>query len=173
MEIGLLILRLGLAALLFGHGAQKMFGWFGGLGPTATGGVFAQWGLRPGRLLVLLAAGTELLSSLLLALGLLTALGAALAIGAMTVAASVTAANGLWAQKGGFELPLVYAGIAAGIAFTGPGPWSIDAVTGLTGLTGTGWGAAALVVGLAPGAAIAAYGARNRRTATTTATSAA
>ena len=163
MDIGLLILRVGLAALLFGHSAQKMVGAFGGLGPTGTAPVFAQWGLRPGRPMVLLAAGVELAASILLALGLLTPLGAALAIGAMTVAASVTAAHGLWAQKGGYELPLVYAGIATVLGFTGPGRWSLDAAAGLAGLSGTGWGVAALIVGVVPGAAFAAYATRNRR----------
>lgn len=170
MTIGLLILRVGLAALLFGHGAQKMLGAFGGLGPDGTAPVFAQWGLRPGRPLVLLAAANELLAAALLALGLLTPLGAALAIGAMTVAASVTAARGLWAQQGGYELPLVYAGVATALGFTGPGPWSLDVAAGLGGLSGAGWGLIALVVGLVPAAALAAYAARNRRAAATTAT---
>ncbi len=85
MDTGLLILRLGLAVLLFGHVAQKMFGWFGGLGSsgTAPGG---QLGLRPRRSMVLLASTTEIAAAALVASGALSTLGAIMAIGAMTVA---------------------------------------------------------------------------------------
>ncbi len=80
-------MRLGLATLIFGHGTQKLFGWFGGLGPVGTGVIFEKWGLRPGTRLVRLAVACELTSSMLLALGLLTPFGAAVAMGTLAVAA--------------------------------------------------------------------------------------
>ena len=163
MTTGLLLLRLGLATLIFGHGAQKLFGWFGGLGPVGTGVIFEKWGLRPGTRLVRLAATCELTSSVVLALGLLTPFGAAVAMGTLAVACSVVAPNGLWAQKGGYELPLVYAGIAAVIAFTGPGRWSLDHAVGLTSLAGNRWGVAVVIVGFVSAAALSAYARRNRR----------
>lgn len=42
MSYGLLLLRIVVGAALFGHGAQKLFGWFGGHGPRGTGGFFGQ-----------------------------------------------------------------------------------------------------------------------------------
>lgn len=163
MDIGLLLLRLLLGGLIFGHGAQKLFGWFGGLGPGGTGPVFESWGLRPGRRLVMLAAVCELVAATSLLLGLLTPLGAASAVGTLTVAASVNAPNGLWAQKGGFELPLTYAGMAAALGFTGPGRHSLDHVLGRDDLAGVGWGVAAMAVGLVAAASFIGYAARNRR----------
>lgn len=121
MNLGLLLLRLLLAALLFGHASQKLFGWFRGQGPTGTGVMFHGWGFRPGRQMALLAGAAELVGAGLIALGLLTPLGAAIVIGTMTVAASVNVANGLWAHLGGYEVALVYAALAAVLAYTGPG----------------------------------------------------
>lgn len=163
MDTGLLILRLGLALLLFGHGAQKMFGWFGGLGPSGTAPLFEKWGLRPGRPMVLLAATTEIIAAVLMAVGALTTLGAAMVIGAMSVAIAMTAANGLWAQKGGCELPLVYAGIGAVLVLTGAGRYSVDQVAGTPVPIGPGPLAIALVVGVGSGALVAAYAVRQRR----------
>ncbi|MFE5852987.1 DoxX family protein [Streptomyces sp. NPDC056500] len=163
MEIGLLLLRVLLGALLFGHAAQKMFGWFRGHGPQGTGAVFETWGFRPGKPLVLLAAGCELTAAALIVLGLLTPLGAAIALGTMLVAGSVNVSKGLWAQNGGYELPLVYGGLALGLGFTGPGEWSLDHALGWEELSGVGWGAAALALGLATGLLAIARAARERR----------
>ncbi|WP_432132800.1 DoxX family protein [Streptomyces tendae] len=145
-DLGLLLLRLGLAALLAGHGLQKGLGWFRGMGPAKTAEVFDSWGFRPGRPLVLLAAGCELLGALLLGTGLLTRVGSAVVIGTMLVAAAPNAVNGLWAHLGGYEVTVVYAGLAACLAITGPGRLSVDHVAGLP--DGGGWGApVAILVG--------------------------
>jgi putative oxidoreductase len=163
MEIGLLLLRLLLGGLLFGHAAQKMFGWFGGHGPDGTGRVFETWGFRPGRQLVILAALCETAAAVSMILGLLTPLGAAIGLGTMLVAGSVNVRNGLWAQGGGYELPLVYGGIALGLGFTGPGDGSLDHALGWDGLSGAAWGAGALALGLATGLIAVARAARERR----------
>ncbi|GAB3892421.1 hypothetical protein GCM10029964_067190 [Kibdelosporangium lantanae] len=152
MDFGLLLLRLLLAGLLFGHSAQKLFGWFGGAGPDGTARIFEGWGFVPGRRMVLLAALTELTGAASIATGLLVPGGCAVVVGTMTVAATATAPNGFWAQKGGCEVPFCYGALAAILAFTGPGAWSLDHVLGLTGLAGYVWGLAALVVGVAAAA---------------------
>ena len=135
MDEGLLLTRVAIGLLMAAHGAQKLFGWFGGYGLDGTAGFFEGLGFRPGRLFVISAAASEIGSGLLLALGLFTPLAAALMVSVMVVAAvSVHLPNGLFAQNNGIELPLVYGIVAAGIALTGPGAFSADAVLGLTAL---------------------------------------
>lgn len=147
VDLGLLVLRLGLAGLLVGHAGQKLFGWFRGLGPAGHGAIFDQWGFRPGVPMAVVAGVCELTGAGSLALGLLTPGGCAVVIGTMIVAASANIANGLWAHLGGSEVPIVYAGLAVVIAITGPGDWSLDHAFGLDGLRAAGWSIAAIVVG--------------------------
>lgn len=154
MDLGLLLLRLVLGALLFGHGAQKLFGAFGGHGLEGTGGFFASIGFRPGKAMALVAGLTELGAGVLLALGLLTPLAGAGVIGTLLVAGSVHAPKGLWGQDGGYELPLVYAVLGAVLALTGPGAYSLDAVLGLQPSLTYSLGAIAL--GLVAGGAVVA-----------------
>ena len=146
MGEGLFIIRAVLGALLFAHGCQKLFGWWGGHGLEGTGGFFHQLGHRPGRQMAGLAGMSEAGGGALLFLGLLTPFGAAAVIGTMVVAAiSVHKDNGIWASNGGYELPMFYAVVAAGLAFTGPGSFSVDNGLGLN-LSGWGWGLLALVL---------------------------
>src|SRR4051795_4142070 len=98
INIGLLIIRLVVGLLFVGHGAQKLFGWFGGYGIKGTGGWFESIGVKPGATMAVLAGLTELGGGLLFALGLVTPLAAVLIIIPMLVAiAKVHGANGLWA----------------------------------------------------------------------------
>src|SRR3954454_19536435 len=153
MGEGLFIIRAVLGALLFAHGCQKLFGWWGGHGLEGTGGFFHQLGHPPrppvggpGRQMAALAGMSEAGGGALLFLGLLTPLAAAAVIGTMAVAAvSVHKDNGLWASNGGYELPMFYAVVAAGLAFTGPGSFSVDNGLGLH-LSGWDWGLLALVL---------------------------
>jgi putative oxidoreductase len=145
--IGLLIGRLVLGLLMAAHGAQKLFGWFGGYGLTSTGEFLVQLGFRPGRLFATASALSEFGSGLLVALGFLGPVGPALMLAEMIVAAiSVHWKNGLFATKNGVELPLLYATGAVALAFTGPGPYSLDALLGLTRLwtPAVTWGALAI-----------------------------
>src|SRR5262245_62346894 len=107
LDVGLLLLRLGFAALLFGHSTQKLFGWFRGGGPAGAGTFFETWGFRPGPRLAIVAGTLELIGLTSVAFGLVTVGGCAILVGTMIVAASPAAHNGLWAQFGGNELPVV------------------------------------------------------------------
>ncbi|MET8330742.1 DoxX family membrane protein [Streptomyces sp. NPDC005181] len=147
MSVGLLLLRVLLAALLFGHATQKLRGWFGGAGLSGTGAIFERWGFLPGARMA--AAGlAELAGAVLIATGLLTPGGCAIVVGTMTVATVATAANGFWAQRGGCELPFWYGAVAAVLGFTGPGSWSLDTALGMHWLSGYARGSAALALGL-------------------------
>src|SRR5215216_6575263 len=74
MSYGLLLLRLFVGAAFFGHGTQKLFGWWGGYGPQGTGGFFASQGYRYGVPMAVLAGLAEAGGGALLALGLATPL---------------------------------------------------------------------------------------------------
>ena len=150
-DLGLLLFRLLLAGLLFGHATQKLFGWFHGAGVAGTATVFEQWGFVPGKRMVVVAALAELTGAASIATGLLTPGGCAVVIGTMTVAAVATSPSGFWAQGGGCEVPFCYGALAAVLAFTGPGAWSLDHAFGLP-VTGIGWALAALGAGLAASA---------------------
>ena len=132
MDFGLLLGRLVFGLLMAGHGAQKLFGWFGGHGLAGTAGFFENLGFRPGRLFAVAAASSELIGGLLVAGGLLGPIGPAAMLAVMIVAAgSVHWHNGLFAMSNGIEVPLLYATAAAALAFTGPGAYSLDRVLGL------------------------------------------
>jgi putative oxidoreductase len=133
MDTGLLLARVVVGSVMAAHGAQKLFGWFGGYGIAGTGGYFESLGFRPGRFFAAAAGFSEAAGGSLLALGLLGPLGPAMIVAVMVVAmATVHWPNGLFAQNGGVEVPLLYAVIAAAIAFTGYGAYSLDAALGLS-----------------------------------------
>src|SRR5690242_8578993 len=97
MDLALFVLRVVVGLLLAGHGAQKLWGAFGGHGLAGTGAFFESIGMRPGRFNAQVAGTSEFLGGLLLALGLLTPLGATLIISVMTVAIiTVHGKNGPW-----------------------------------------------------------------------------
>jgi putative oxidoreductase len=146
MSTGLLILRIVIGLLLAAHGAQKLFGWFGGYGIAGTGGWLESIGFKPGKAMAVVTGLAELAGGLALAVGLLTPLAAAVVVGTMTVAAWSHAAAGLWATNGGYELPLIIGTVGAALAFTGAGDFSLDNALGLT--FGTGYGVAAIALGL-------------------------
>lgn len=129
IALGLLIVRLVVGLLFVGHGAQKLFGWFGGYGPKGTGGWLESVGIKPGVAMAVVAGLMELVGGLLFAAGLLTPLAAALIVLTMLGAiVKVHGQNGLWATANGYEYNLVLVAIAIGIALTGAGDYSIDAL---------------------------------------------
>jgi putative oxidoreductase len=131
-DVGLLVLRLVAGGLLAGHGAQKLFGWFGGYGPAGTGGWLESLGLRPGKQWALLAGGSEFGSGVLTALGLGSPLGPIGMLAPMAVATrTVHWGKPIWAGEGGAELPAMYAAAGTALALTGPGRYSLDRALGL------------------------------------------
>ncbi|PYN13529.1 MAG: hypothetical protein DME06_06745 [Candidatus Rokuibacteriota bacterium] len=115
--IGILVIRVLFGAAIAAHGAQKLFGWFGGYGLKGTGGVFEQLGFRPGIAFAAAAALSECAGGILLTLGLFTPLGASAILAAMLVAiVSVHLKNGFFAMANGVELPFLYAAVALGAA---------------------------------------------------------
>ena len=137
-----------LGLTLAAHGAQKLFGWFGGYGLDGTGGFMESLGFVPGRRNALMAGLTEAGGGLLLALGLLTPVAGALVLSVMIVAgATVHGAKGFFLSNGGYEYTFVLGLAALSIAFTGPGALSLDSALGLE-LDGLLWGSAALAVGV-------------------------
>ena len=157
MAYGMLFLRVVVGLLLFGHGAQKLFGWFGGHGPQGTAGFFGSLGFRRQHALPMaVLAGLSEAAGILLALGFLTPL-ACLAIATVMVVAVGTVhwRNGLWVTNGGFEFNLVLWTVAIMIAAAGPGRFSIDAaVNWVDNSTGAWWGVGVLVLSLIAGAAV-------------------
>jgi putative oxidoreductase len=149
---GLLVLRLVLGLYMAAHGAQKLFGWFGGHGLDTTSAFMAQLGFRPGRAFAAVAAGSEVVSGLLVALGFLGPVGPALMVSVMIVAiATVHWSGGMFAMNNGIELPLVFAISAAALGLTGPGAYSIDAALGLAHLSTPMLAGTALTVGIIGG----------------------
>ena len=146
MDSGILLLRLVVGLSMAAHASQKLFGWFGGYGLATTGQVMEALGFRPGRRHALAAGVVELGGGLLFASGLATPLAAALIASVMLVAAAtVHWKNGFFAQNGGYELNLLFGAVAIGVAFTGPGVLSIDALLGSVP-AGLAWGLGATVV---------------------------
>jgi putative oxidoreductase len=134
MDTALLLLRLVIGLYLAGHGAQKLFGWFGGPGLQGTiTGMGSHLGFRPPWLWATTATLAELGGGLLLALGLASPLGP-IAIASAMVPAIVVAhwSSGPWGTKGGYELALTNLAAAIALALTGPGRFSFDAVLGFT-----------------------------------------
>ncbi len=130
MDIGLLILRVILGLVIAGHGAQKLFGWFGGHGVKGTSGFLATRGFHPPTFWTVAGGLSEFGGGLLFAAGFLSPLGA-IGIGlAMLTAISSFHWPKFWGQEGGFEYPLVNLAVAVAVGITGPGAYSLDAMFG-------------------------------------------
>ncbi len=132
LSIGLLLARVVIGLVMAAHGAQKLFGWFGGYGLNKTGEFFVLLGFQQGRAFATAASVAEITSGLLVALGLLGPIGPAIMISVMIVAIiTVHWEHGLFASTNGIEVPLLYATAALGFALTGFGRFSLDAWLGI------------------------------------------
>lgn len=146
MDFALLMLRGTLGTLMAGHGAQKLFGWFGGPGLKGTSGWVGSMGLRPARYWGLAAGASEFGGGVLTLLGFLGPLGPVGVVGSMSMAtATVHWGKPIWVTSGGAELPVMDSAIAAALMTAGPGKYSLDRLLGirvppwvaLVGLAGT------------------------------------
>lgn len=149
MDIALLVLRVVVGLFFAGHGAQKLFGSFGGHGLAGTAGFFDSIGMKPGRRNAIAAGAAELVGGVLLVLGLLTPLAATLIIAVMFVAIlTVHAKNGPWVSDSGWEYNAVLVAVAFALAGAGPGEVSLDDAIGwMPDITGAGWALGALGLG--------------------------
>src|SRR5437870_3038405 len=131
-DFGLLLLRLTLGGLMAGHGAQKLFCWFGGGGVQGTAGMMESLGLRPGRQWALLAGLSEFGGGMLTLLGLLNPLGSLGITSSMGMAtAKVHWGKPIWVTSGGAEYPITNTAAALAVGLPGPGMHSLDNLLGL------------------------------------------
>lgn len=164
MDIALLLVRVVVGGILAAHGAQKLFGWFGGHGLAGTAGFLESLGFRPGRAYAWLLGSTELIAGSALAVGFLTPLAAAGVAGVMLAAIAVVHwRKGFFNENGGCEFPLALGAAALAMAFSGGGRWSLDRALDWT-LSGGEWGiVAAVLAALAAGAVVSVRGIRVQR----------
>lgn len=124
---GALALRIPVGIIFAAHGAQKLFGWFGGYGLEGTGQWMDSIGLSPGYLMALLAGGTEFFGGLALIIGLLVRPASAALAFAMVIAIfSVHIQNGLFMSNNGYEFGLALLAASVSLMFSGAGRASID-----------------------------------------------
>jgi putative oxidoreductase len=149
MKIGRLLLRLVVGGFFFGHGTQKLRGWFGGHGLDATAQMFEQLGMRPGRRNAIAAGVAEAGGGTALALGFATPLAAAALTSTMLTAINrVHLKNGPWITNGGYEYNAVLIASVLALTEVGPGELSLDHALG-NERSGPGWALAALGLGVA------------------------
>ena len=124
---GPLALRVPVGLIFAAHGAQKLFGWFGGYGLEGTGQFFGSIGLNPGYLMALLAGAVEFFGGLALVLGLLVRPAAAALAGAMLIAIfAVHVGKGFFVDKGGYEYAFALFAASLSLLFSGAGRHSVD-----------------------------------------------
>jgi putative oxidoreductase len=127
LGFGLLFLRVVVGLTVAAHGAQKLFGSFGGPGIGGFSGVLRQLGIKPERPWAIAAGLAEFAGGLLVAVGLLTPLAALAVCGSMLVAIlTVHVSKGFWNHNGGIEFPLTILAAMVAISLTGPGVYSLD-----------------------------------------------
>jgi putative oxidoreductase len=131
LGVGLLVLRLVLGVIFIGHGAQKLFGSFGGPGLKGTAGFFEQVGIKPPYLMAVLAGLAEFVGGILVILGFLTPLAALALIGVMIVAVLTVHLKNGFLTNGGYEFNLALAGMALTLLIAGAGAYSLDSALGI------------------------------------------
>lgn len=125
---GPLALRIPVGLIFAAHGAQKLFGWFGGYGLEGTGQWMGSIGLAPGYLMALLAGSAEFFGGLALVLGLLVRpAAAALAVAMLVAIFTVHIDKGLFVTNNGYEFGLALLAVAVSLVVTGAGRASLDA----------------------------------------------
>ena len=126
-----LALRIPVGIIFVAHGAQKLFGWFGGYGLEGTGQFFGSVGLNPGVLLALLAGAAEFFGGLALIFGVLVRPAAAALSVAMLIAIfAVHFGKGFFLDKGGYEYALALLAASLALLLSGAGRFSVDRALG-------------------------------------------
>jgi putative oxidoreductase len=142
VSYGILLLRVVLGLTLAAHGAQKLFGSFGGPGLKGLAGYFGTMRFRAAFLMAVLAGSAEFFGGTFLAAGLLTPLAAlAIAVVMINAIAAVHVKNGFFNGGGGYEFNLLIWASAVALAFAGGGRFSLDRLLGWDDdLSGLWWG---------------------------------
>ncbi|MFF0829575.1 DoxX family protein [Brevibacillus sp. NPDC003359] len=124
LDTGLLLIRLVIGLTFAGHGAQKLFGWFGGYGLKGTGGWLESIGVKPGVAMAFVAGLAELVGGLMFAAGLgIWASSILLAFTMLVAILKVHGQNGYWVTQNGFEYNLTLIAVVIGVALIGPGAY--------------------------------------------------
>ncbi|NVK36980.1 MAG: DoxX family protein [Gammaproteobacteria bacterium] len=124
-----LVLRVPVGIILFAHGAQKLFAWFGGYGLEGTGQWMASIGLEPGYLMALMAGSAEFFGGIALLIGLLIRPAAVVVAFTMVVAIfSTHFSNGLFMSNNGYEYALTLLAVSVALAIQGGGKLAVDNV---------------------------------------------
>jgi putative oxidoreductase len=132
IDVGLLVMRLVLGVIFIGHGAQKLFGSFGGPRISGFAKGLEQLGVKPARPMAVLAGLAELVGGILVMLGFLTPLAALALIAVMIVAIlTVHLRNGFFNTNGGYEFNLALSAMALVLLIAGAGVYSLDSVLGI------------------------------------------
>jgi putative oxidoreductase len=134
MDVALLVLRVAVGLYVAAHGAQKLFGWFGGGGVNGTAGFFGgMLGFRPAKLWVVTDGLAETGGGLAMAVGFLNPLGP-IGVGASMVTATLIVhwPKGPLAQNGGYELTLTNLAVSVAVALAGAGHYSLDSLFGIS-----------------------------------------
>jgi putative oxidoreductase len=127
-----LIVRVAQGSLMAGHGAQKLFGSFGGPGLDGTSGFMEMLGMRPGRPWAYLAGLSEFGGGVLTALGLLNPLGPLGVIGSMSMATRKAHwGKPIWVTEGGAELPVLNIAISTALMIREPDRYTLDRLLGI------------------------------------------
>jgi putative oxidoreductase len=147
VEYGILLLRLVVGLIFAGHGAQKLFGWFGGGGPAGTAAFFSSLGYRAPGVMAIVVGLSELGGGLLLATGLVTPLAALL----LSVVMLNAIATVVWPKGflGGYEFEVTLMTVALAVTATGAGRLSLDRLIGWDDeISGLAWASAVLAAAL-------------------------
>jgi len=130
-DLALLILRVVVGLIVAAHGAQKLFGAWGGPGMAGFTGWLASMRLKPAPLWAWLAVLAEFGGGIIMALGLLSPLGS-LGVAATMLMAIISAHwPKFFSSENGMEFALTLLAAAVAIVLAGPGAYSLDAVLGI------------------------------------------
>ena len=133
ISAALLILRVVVGLTIAAHGAQKVFGWWGGSGIQGWAGALTHMRVRPALPWAIASAASELLGGLGMAVGLLSPLAAFAIIATQLVAiALVHIPHGFLSTKGGYEYNLTILAAMFAVAIAGPGAYSLDRLVGIS-----------------------------------------
>jgi len=134
MDEAMLVLRGVVGWVMFFHGTEKLFGWWGGEGIDGAADFFGRQGFRPPRLMAIVAGTTETAAGCLLAVGLLSPLACLMLIGTLVNVVALHLRNGLSRKRNGYEYELVLLAAAVAVLLAGPGVWSVDEAVGVPAL---------------------------------------